>query len=92
MDGRRRAWSVRALAETVRLPAAALAAARRHRERGNEAAALLRLTLIRLRSGAGDEGLARLGAARRLAEALGMAPLAARCAALAAGAPAAADR
>ncbi len=69
----------------------ALTAARRHRERGHEAAALLALALVRLRSGASDEGLARLGEARRLAEALGMAPLAARCAAIAAGLPATAD-
>jgi tetratricopeptide (TPR) repeat protein len=72
--------------------AAALAAARRHRERGNEAAALLALAVVGLRSGAAAEGLAYLREARRLAEALGMTPLAARCAGVAAGTSATACR
>lgn len=87
----RRAWLAEARAaagqagEAEAEATAALAAARRYRERGNEAHALVARAAAARSAGADRDAVADLREAQRLAEALGMRPLADRCAALASG-------
>jgi class 3 adenylate cyclase/tetratricopeptide (TPR) repeat protein len=86
----RRAWLAEALAAAGRVPeaeaeaTAALAAAQRHHERGNEVYALVARAAAARGGGASRDALATVSEARCRAEALGMRLLAERCGTLAA--------